>query len=316
MDIVICTDNNYVMPSGVLFCSICENNREEEITFHVIADNSFSENSRQALLNIINKYHKEIYFYPIDSKIFASFPVHQKNQPAHITLATYYRLYLAELLPKNLNKILYLDGDIIVRNNLNELWNTEIKDYAIGAVPDQNEGLIGFYNRLKYPQRLGYFNAGVLLINLKYWRDNNLTEQFNKFLQTYPERIILHDQDILNYVLRTKKKYLPLKYNVQNGFLYNEINISWEYENQLQEAIKNPCIIHYLLGSKPWNRGCNHPFRNEFFRYQKLTQWKNVPLQPNPEKLNFKRFIKKFLQRIGLISKPQNTYKDNLQLES
>lgn len=76
MDIVICTDNNYVMPSGVLFCSICENNREEEITFHVIADNSFSKNSRQALSNIINKYHKKIYFYPIDSKTFAAFPVH------------------------------------------------------------------------------------------------------------------------------------------------------------------------------------------------------------------------------------------------
>lgn len=316
MDIVICTDNNYVMPSGVLFCSICENNREEEITFHVIADNSFSENSRQALSNIINKYHKKIYFYPIESKIFAAFPVHQKNQPTHIPLAAYYRLYLAELLPKNLNKVLYLDGDIIVRNNLNELWNADIKDYAIGAVPDQNEGLIAFYNRLKYPQRLGYFNSGVLLINLKYWRDNNLTEQFNKFLQTYPERIVFHDQDILNYTLRNKKKSLSLKYNVQTAYLYNEIHISWEYEDELKEAIKNPYIIHYCTKIKPWNKGCNHPFRNEFFKYQKLTQWKDMPLHPNPEKLNFKRFIKKILQKIGLLSKPQNPYKDNLQLES
>lgn len=98
-----------------------------------------------------------------------------------------------------------MDGDIIVRNNLNELWNTDIKDYAIGAVPDQSEGLIVFYNRLKYPPRLGYFNSGVLLINLKYWRDNNLTEQFNKFLQTYPERVVFHDQDILKYTLRIRK---------------------------------------------------------------------------------------------------------------
>ena len=114
MDIVICTDNNYVMPSGVLFCSICENNRQENITFHVIADQSFSDENRRALLSIVMKYDKKICFYQIDPNIFTSFPVGRKDQPIHITLAAYYRLYLTELLPKDLNKVLYLDGDIIV----------------------------------------------------------------------------------------------------------------------------------------------------------------------------------------------------------
>lgn len=314
MDIVICTDNNYVMPSGVLFCSICENNRQEDITFHVIADQSFSDENRQALSNIVKKYEKKIYFYQIDPSIFTSFPVGRKDQPIHITLAAYYRLYLTELLPKDLNKVLYLDGDIIVRGNLKDLWETDIENYAVGVIPDQSEGLIHFYNRLKYPQRLGYFNSGVLLINLDYWRKYNLIRQFYDFLQKYPERIQLHDQDILNYVLKDQKKNLPLKYNVQNKFLYKEISISWEYEEQLEEAIKNPCIIHYLLSNKPWNKRCDHPFKNEFFKYQKLTQWKDIPLQPNKNKPTKKEIIKNILQKIGILSMPKNPYKENLKL--
>lgn len=314
MDIVICTDNNYVMPSGVLFCSICENNRQENITFHVIADQSFSDENRRALLNIIKKYKKKICFYSIDSSILASFPIGQKDQPIHITLAAYYRLYLAELLPKNLNKVLYLDGDIIVRGNLSDLWETDIKNYAVGVIPDQKEGLINSYNRLKYPQRLGYFNSGVLLINLDYWRKNNILNDFLSYVKVNYQSLKYHDQDILNFIFRNQKLRLPIKYNLQNEMLFKEPNISWKYEDELNEAIQNPIILHFTSRLKPWNRGCDHPYKNQFFKYQKLTQWKDIPLQPNKNKPTKKEIIKNILQKTGILSMPKNPYKENLKL--
>lgn len=314
MDIVICTDNNYVMPSGVLFCSICENNRQEDITFHVIADQSFSDENRQALSNIVKKYEKKIYFYQIDPSIFTSFPVGRKDQPIHITLAAYYRLYLTELLPKDLNKVLYLDGDIIVRGNLKDLWNTDIENYAVGVVPDLHEGSISNYNRLRYSPTLGYFNSGVLLINLLYWRKNNILNSFLSYVENNHQALKYHDQDILNFIFRNQKLRLPIKYNLQNEMLFKEPDISWEYEDELNEAIQNPIILHFTSRLKPWNRGCDHPYKNEFFKYQKMTQWKDMPLQRR-NKPSIKGFILKILQKIKLLPTPQILFKENLKLE-
>lgn len=313
MDIVICTDNNYIMPSGVLFCSICENNKPENIIFHVIADQSFSDASRQALSDIIKKYDKEIRFYQIDPSIFASFPIGRKDQPIHITLAAYYRLYLTELLPKELNKVLYLDGDIIVRGSLKDLWNTDIENYAVGVIPDLHEGSISNYNRLRYSPTLGYFNSGVLLINLQYWRENNILNDFLSYAKENYKALKFHDQDILNFIFRNQKLRLPIKYNLQNEMLFKEPDISWEYENELNEAIQNPIILHFTSRLKPWNKECDHPYKNEFFKYQNLTQWKGMPVQ-NRYKPSLKRYIKKILQKLKLIKTTPNPFRNNLKL--
>ncbi len=313
MDIVICTDNNYVMPAGVLICSICENNKTEKIKFHIIGDNTLSEKNKQSLLEEIQHYHQEVSFYCADSSLNYLLPVGHKDQLQHITVAAYYRLFLANILPNEINKILYLDCDIIVRYSLKELWDTDITNYAVGCVADQCESLILFYNRLKYPQALGYFNSGVLLINLAYWRKYNLQNEYLFFLKKHPDRVVNHDQDILNYILRNKKKALPLKYNVQNGFLCNQLQISWEYEKDLEEAINKPYIIHYLDRIKPWMKGCDHPFKSEFFKYRQLTQWKNTPLQKCKVKLPIKKRIRYLLSKLGLVSKHYD-YRNDLKL--
>ncbi len=314
MDIVICTDNNYVMPAGVLICSICENNVTEKIRFHIIVDDAFLEENRQSLFEEVLRYNQEICFHHIDKNLYSSFPIGLKGQLRHLTFAAYYRLFLGRILPPSIKKVLYLDCDIIVRHNLAELWNTDIEEYAVGCIADQGEGSIIFYNRLRYPQHLGYFNSGVLLINLDYWRNYNLLEEFLDFLKKYPERALTFDQDVLNYVLRHRKKCLPLKYNVQSGFLCNELNISWEYEKELEEAINSPCIIHYIDIMKPWIKGCDHPYKSEFFKYRQLTKWRNYPLQKLRIKFTKKEQLKRFLSRFGIMTKVGYNYRNDLKL--
>lgn len=313
MDIVICTDNNYVMPASVLICSICENNKKNNIVFHVIFNKELHEKNKLSLKEIVDDYKKDIKFYCINENINSLLPVGQKGQIRHITITSYYRLFLTSLLPTNINKVLYLDCDTIVRHNLDELWNTDINDYAVACVADQNEGSLSSYNRLRYQQQLGYFNAGVLLINLLYWREKNLQEIFINYIKENQEKLQCHDQDVLNYVLRNSKKSLPLKYNLQNGFLSKEINISWEYEDELTEAIKDPYIIHYIDYLKPWVKGCECPFKSEFFKYQRLTKWKNYPLQKSKIKPTIKQIVKRMLVFFKIVSKEKlYNYRDDI----
>ena len=205
-----------------------------------------------------------------------------------------------------------MDGDIIVKHSLIEMYETNIDNIALAAVPDRDEGQIYLYNNLRYEQSLGYFNAGVLLINLKYWRQYNLLQEFIEFATKYPERIKFHDQDILNYVLRNNKKKLSLKYNVQDGFFKKVPNISWEYEDELMEAINNPYVIHFTCGgiNKPWCKGCNVPYKEQFFKYRNLTKWSNQPLQKVslPYKTRIKQYIKNILILLGVMKTPESKY--------
>ena len=198
-----------------------------------------------------------------------------------------------------------------MKHSLIEMYETNIDNIALAAVPDRDEGQIYLYNNLRYEQRLGYFNSGVLLINLKYWRMHNLLNEYIKFATQYPERLKFHDQDVLNYVLRENKKGLPLKYNVQDGFFKKELNISWEYEDELKEAISDPYVVHFTCGmNKPWNKGCDVPYKEEFFKYRNLTKWSNQPLQKVslPYKTRIKQYIKNILILLGVMKTPDSKY--------
>lgn len=310
MDIVACTDKNYIMPCGVMLYSIYKNNKSEKITFHIICDNSLDKECKKSLETSIicnSDNNKEIFFYEINTDSLHNLPrLDETNPKNYITPATYYRLYLTNIIPNNIDKVLYLDCDIIVRHSLKELWNTDISNYSVAVVPDVAEGLIDKYNRLHYPQSKGYYNSGVQLINLKKWREEDKLSAFIKFMNEHPDWIKFHDQDVMNRVFYDDKMYLPIKYNFQEGFLWNEIFYDyWKYEKQVLAARKDPVILHFT-DSKPWIEGCEHPFKEEFFKYQRETEWAGTPLLPNGPipslKDKIKIFIKKQLRHMKILS--------------
>lgn len=184
MDIVIATDNRYVMPACTMLYSICINNRESSINFHAIIDSSFTERSKESILRILEPFKRNISYHIINSDSLKECPVGRDGLPA----SAYFRLFVSDIFPKEIKKLLYLDCDIIVRHSLKDLWNYDIKDYAIGCVPDMYTDDISPYNRLKYLPQDGYFNSGVLIINLEYWREHNVKELFIDFIRNYKER--------------------------------------------------------------------------------------------------------------------------------
>lgn len=306
MEIVCSTDNNYVMPTGVMMCSLCENNGDEQVRFHVLTS-GLTDANKEALEGIAADYGKEIVFHKVNDADLSDFPIGREGQSSHISsLATYYRLFLGDILPESITKVIYLDGDLIVRGSLRELWATDMDGYAVAGVPDTGNNGVEHYNRLLYPQSMGYFNAGVLVINLEYWRGHGVKEEFFKIAREHPERLRCHDQDILNYTFRTCKKRLNAKYNFQNDYLFEHryLNLTYDIISEIDAALANPVIIHYVTGPKPWQRDCIHPYRAEFLKYRDKTQWRNMRLlRGDSFKVRMKHRLIKMLIDMGFFKR-------------
>lgn len=258
--IAIClsSDNNYAQHLGVTLVSILENKSAEDIIIVYVLDGGISIENKNKILNLKSEYEFEIKFIDIDKKIFKNFPVGKKN---HVTLATYYRLLLADICP-NEDKLLYLDVDLIIKTSLKDLFETDITDKYFAGVSDCEETVNA--------QRLGlknYCNAGVILLNLKKWREDNITELFFTWMQQNEDKILLHDQDIINSTLQDRILKLDKCWNVQ----ISKYDSSKEFVKLLPKAK----IIHYVGKHKPWHTDFKQYAKNEYFKYLKLTDWKN-----------------------------------------
>lgn len=280
MDILLVADHNFIMPACVAMKSLCINNSEEEVLFHVIVDETVDTDDENKLREIVvNVKRKGVRIYNAvkSISILTKFPGIEKT---HHSKATYYRLIACEILPLSLHKVLYIDDDVIVRKNLSDLWRVDMNRYAIAVAPDGMENSASINcKRLGYDKSLGYFNAGVMMINLDYWRINNVQDSFIDYISAYSENIVYVDQDVLNYVLRHDKIIIPMKYNLQTSTLCRFIQECDLYtcEEETRQAVQDPAIIHFI-GVKPWNKECLHPYKNVFFYYQSMTGWKGTPL--------------------------------------
>lgn len=309
--IVACFDKDFAIPSSVMVYSTCVNNPEVNIDFHIIADESVTEENKKDLLEIVSIFKgKTVVFYNIDNKITDSFPL---IKGIHLTRAAYYRLFLSEILPTTIEKVLYIDGDCIVRHSLQGLWHVDITDYAIGATFDAFEGCSELYERLGYSSYQRYFNSGVLLINLYYWRNHGIINDCIQYIHKNPDKIIWADQDVMNAVLQKKRLSIPIKYNLQTNILYDPP--CWDYQkykNEVEEGLKNPVIVHFSGDNKPWNKYCifPHPYSNSFYKYQNQTKWKGYKCDRRPVKTKIRNCIGDCLRWMKILKPVQNHFID------
>lgn len=319
MNIVACASDNYTMPCGVMICSVCENNKDDVVNFYVFVDVSFSDAHKKDLEKLVGGYaNKHIFFVLVsDDRIKSFLPF----ETYLYTRQVFYRLLMAELLPDYVDKVLYLDCDIIVRHSLRPLFQIDIENFSIGVVHDSQEAVISRFNRLGYSYDKGYFNSGVLLVNLKRWRESDKTSLLLKYIKDNSARIVLPDQDPLNVVFQDDKIFLPFTYNFQSGLILKPEAILMDYtkyKSEIQSAISDPVILH-LSGERPWIKGCLHPYKEEYFKYRSLTQWKNEPLWNNPAPLRERLFksnaLRMVFSKFGLCHVIPNNYLKNVSLK-
>lgn len=277
--IILATDNNFVQHCAVTMVSILENNKD--VFFYILTE-GLNEKNTQIIHDLAESYNCGFEILSIDSSIVKKFPMPQTAGFSHISTATYYRLFIASLLPESIEKVLYLDCDIVVRGKLDELFDLDLNGYSIAAVYQDDKILLqgDEYERLGLTAKDGYFNAGVLLINLKYWRINDVEHKLLSFIQENTANIKFHDQDTLNAVLTKSTKVLDCKWNTLSVF-FTEAIFQFtsprcvKYRNQiLKGAGQNPTIVHFVSRPKPWEWSCSHPFKKEYYFYLDKTVFK------------------------------------------
>ena len=284
---IACTiDNSYVQHCAVMLASLLDSNKNTFFKFYII-HNGMEYHKQRKLEKFLSKRKQCTYqLILIDQKYLAELPV---NVPlfGHISIATYFRIFLAEILPNTLDKILFLDADIIVRKDIRPLWETNIEGYSHAATinPGLQDYFLNLYQEAANPY---YFNAGVLLINLHFWRNNNIMVRAYNILTKYWDKIGCWDQDVLNILLNTNWLRVGLTWNATPRVFQREIK-SKELMNheEMNSLVNDPAIVHFAGGGfhKPWYYKCQHPFKNLYQKYLKHTPWSNSRLIGEPSLL-------------------------------
>lgn len=269
IDIVCNIDSSYVEHCGVMLTSLLLKNKEERFKVHII-NSSLSEQDKQRLSVLSERFPVELAYYDVPHSFVESFPIQKKD---HLSLATYLRIFMPELLPVEVEKVLYLDVDLIVMDSIRELWDVDIADCAVAAVEERPPYDLNMPVVLGYPVEYSYFNMGVLLINLKRWRAMNLTAQCKQFIAKNYDIIKYHDQDVLNALLYAERKFISIRWNMMHFFFFLRPEIQPRRMEDLKYALHHPSIIHFTGSRKPWLHNCDSPYRAQYLRLASENGW-------------------------------------------
>lgn len=299
LHIAVASDENYARFVATLIVSTAKNNTDfEKITFHLLS-NGISKDTLEKIQGVIDAFENcEIRTYDI-SDLHGRLKV---DVPHTIALTSYARLFMREVIPDDVSKILYLDTDIIVTGKLQQLWDTELDDNYLGGCLDIFEGTVS-KTAVGLALDSPYINAGVLLINLDLWGEDSLSSKFLDFLCSHDGNVHHHDQGIVNGVCRDRMLILPPQYNLHSPVFSHSFSIIRKISNphytakEYEDAIANPVIIHFTEGfyNRPWKKHCKHPMKNIFVDIQNETPWRGVPLQPDNRSVATKALSFSFL---------------------
>ncbi|GEM_PF-1399164 len=259
MNLVCCTDDNYCRHSAVMLTSVFENsNYKNKLKIYILYFSLTMEN-KKLLCKTLLKYSCEPNFIEVNEEKMLGFHTRE-----HISKTAYLKIEIPNLLP-NIDKALYLDGDIVVNTDVLELENLDIKEYYLAAVLDQN---------LVFSKDLGmnednYFNSGFMLMNLMKWRESGFIEKMYEYIKSPKNKKNTCDQDAINYAVNGEFLRLDYEWN----YLHCNHNGRIDINSNL------PRIIHYASRNKPWQFLFDLPMKNEYLQYYIKTPWVNMPLR-------------------------------------
>jgi lipopolysaccharide biosynthesis glycosyltransferase len=275
MNIAIASDLNYLPHAGTLIRSLCDNNKNHNLNIHLMTMDSrvVTNDPLEAFFRSIlsNRVNIQIHLIKDDNIFIKQIP----SGGVILSRATYLRFLVAEIIPAD--KILYLDCDMLVLDELQPLFDTNLDNHIVAAVSDLFVGP----SSIKHSLSLRYFNSGMLLINAKKWREENWLNKTINFIEKKFTKLCVGkkhygDQDIMNMLTVGNVTYVHPRYNVVNPVYLRK---NFFRGKVFQEAVNNPAIVHFAGGAKPWNNWEIHPLSERYIFYRSQTVWNEIEPQ-------------------------------------
>lgn len=265
MNILVTLDSNYILPLKVMLKSLFINNSSEEFNIYLM-HSSIEEKELSHINQFVEQNGHKLFVVTIQDEQFDNAPVLM-----HYTKEMYYRLLAFKYLPLSLDKILYLDPDILIINEIRTLYETDISEFLYAAA-FHNRISVKEVNKLRlYPYDIEeYFNSGVLLMNLKLHREKINEKGIYEFVEKNKGRLVLPDQDIINALYSKQiKKLDEILYNYDPRY-YRYYKLMSKGVVDMDYIIQNTSIIHFCGKKKPWNKDYTGKLHSLYKHYEKL----------------------------------------------
>jgi lipopolysaccharide biosynthesis glycosyltransferase len=289
LKVVYSCNNGYVMQTGISIISLLENNKAiGEITVIIVSYN-ISASNISTLKKKCEDYGRKFQLVNFSD---IAYDLELSSTGRHIA-TVYTKIFFSRI--EGLDKVFYIDSDTIVNSSLEELWDINLDGYYMGMVKTYTGSAAK--TALKMSPDSSFFNDGVALCNVDYCRRNNLIEKCKRVIKEFSGNPPVLSEGVLNKVCEEQILAISPRYNMMAG-LYHLIGLNPGYaaehlgysEKELIESYKHPVVIHFLSGfyNRPWNKGCKHPLRGEYYKYKCISQWENEPLMNAPLSLKLR----------------------------
>lgn len=283
--IVYASDDKFAEVLGVSLVSLFENSKDIQEIIVYILDSGISVVNKKKIESIFRKYKREMPKW-IKAKNISE-EISMKVLADRGSLSQYARLFISSLLPDEIERVLYFDCDILVLKSVKKLWELDLHGKTIAALMDAFSKYYRVNIGLKPDDVM--FNSGVMLVDLKKWKEQNIERKLLEFISEKKGNIQQGDQGALNAVLSNNTYCFEPCFNsvsIYFDFSYDELLVYrkppvFYNRDQIKKAVNEPSIVHFttsFLSKRPWVYGCHHMYARKWVKYKNISPWKDTPL--------------------------------------
>lgn len=266
MELLVSLDQNYLPQLRVMLTSLTCNDPGVRCRVWLL-HSGIPQDKLDTLAHSLERLGHRLEPVLVDESLFGAAPVTDRY-PQEM----YYRLLAAQLLPETLDRVLYLDPDILVINSLQPLWNLHLGDDLFAAASHVSTGgmVANEVNKIRLGTETDYYNSGVLLIDLARCRREVDPQQVFAYVAQHQSELFLPDQDVLNALYGSRIlpvedlvwNYDPRNYSEYKLRSHNKANTNW--------VIQNTAVLHFCGRDKPWKKGYRRRFGVLYLHYMHL----------------------------------------------
>lgn len=270
-------DDNFALPATVMMRSVLDNLGGTPSVEFLVLDCGISAVNRWKMRRSLPAAWARVHFIAVEAEKLSAFRV-----DGHVSSAAYARLMAGELLSARIERVLYLDGDLVALTDLAPLWQIDLHGHPLAAVQDPVAGLVGQSAQMMHwqgwdvPCGTKVFNSGLMVLDLQRWRNEGLFERAIQVAREHPDRMRWWDQCALNYVVKGDFEVLNPTWNVLPHLYYapNSAEVIYDKET-IEQCLEQPKVLHFSGGRRPWKGPGRHWREAEFYRYLYRTAWRN-----------------------------------------